>query len=321
MAFINRCLYLLCAPKFVLKSAHNSGLILIAVLGVTGLVAVFMTLQMTNLNQSTTRLSAITESQQLKYNSYSAINLAAEVLIRDFNKNTSDGAGDNWHNYRTWKSFPLEDGSTLAIKVQDASGLFNLNDLRTSKDEHLKRLRKLLRYNNLNPNLAGAIADWVDGNRIASAYGGQEDNYYKLIGNNQVTRKTLGEQSYHIADLQGVWNLTEPELMKLAEITTTLEVNNYKNVNSLDPMFLRTLYPSANYSSHAQYIASDKYKDVNDFLNNIGEEENAKYTRFSLSSMHFLLHLQVKSGTMVRKAIALLERNNEQIKIRSLWWH
>lgn len=150
-----------------------NGLVLIAVLGLTALIALFMTINLSETQVSSQRLAHILENQQLRYNAYSSINLAREILDRDANKNTYDGYGDNWYNYRNWTDFTMEDGSVLSIKVNDATGLYDLNTLKGLYTGELERFRKFLQYHKLNPNLAGAIADWIDSDSRPNKFGGK----------------------------------------------------------------------------------------------------------------------------------------------------
>lgn len=295
-----------------------NGLVLIAVLGLTALIALFMTINLSTTQVSSQRLSHILETQQLRYNAYSTINLAREILTRDLNKNTYDGVGDNWYHYRNWTDFTMEDGSILSLKVRDATGLYNLNSLVGLHSGELIRFRNFLRYHGLNPNLAGAIADWVDSDSRTNTFGGKESNYYKL---QTPSLKSPNSKISTAAELQGIWNLSKEDLDKLADITVSLPNHRFINVNNLEEMYFRSLFPDGSIGAHLRQSRSKKYETVNKFLDTIGTKKTPNDLNLSLLSPYFLLQLKVKSGTMEVRANALLERTNNQTIIRSLWWH
>lgn len=123
------------------------------------------------------------------------------------------------------------------------------------------------------------------------------------------------------ADLQGIWNLSKEELDKLAEITTFLPTYNYVNVNTLEEMYFRSLFPEGSVGAQLRQSSSKKYASINEFFENIGTKKIPEGVNLTMLSSYFLLQLRVKSGTMELKANALLQRSNNETKIRSLWWH
>lgn len=108
----------------------------------------------------------------------SAEDFAKVVLQDDFRKNKNDSFKDDWAQQGA--AFPIE-GGMLTGTISDLQGKFNINNLAVVGKPHpwdVVRLRKLLELNDLSPNLANAIIDWLDQDDQPTFPDGAEDVDY-----------------------------------------------------------------------------------------------------------------------------------------------
>ncbi len=105
--------------------------------------------------------------------------LAMVSLNEDFKEsNKTDGYSDVWA--LEIPPFPVEGGQVTG-RVIDLQGLFNLNSIYKNGKQDLTgypRFQALLRYFQLDPEIAQAALDWVDPDSNATGTYGAEDDYY-----------------------------------------------------------------------------------------------------------------------------------------------
>jgi general secretion pathway protein K len=105
--------------------------------------------------------------------------LAMISLNEDFKEsNKTDGYSDVWA--LEIPPFPVEGGQVTG-RVIDLQGLFNLNSIYKNRKQDTvgyPRFQALLRYFQLDPEIANAALDWVDPDTNASGAYGAEDDYY-----------------------------------------------------------------------------------------------------------------------------------------------
>ena len=104
---------------------------------------------------------------------------AAQVLVRDLDDGRVDTRADIWALPLPPQDVP---GGRISASLRELNGCFNVNNLAVD-DATLaglwrERLRRLLGALELDPALAGAIADWIDGDGHADPGGGAEDAAY-----------------------------------------------------------------------------------------------------------------------------------------------
>jgi len=102
------------------------------------------------------------------------IDFGRRVLLEDAKQNDkADTLKEDWH--RGIPPVPVENGTVSGL-IDDAQGLYNLNN--AVDKTHIAQLRRLLEILNLQPDLANAVADWVDGDTETRFPGGAEDLDY-----------------------------------------------------------------------------------------------------------------------------------------------
>jgi len=153
--------------------------VLMAMLVVTlGTVIAVNLMWISSLDQRRTA-AALASEQSLLY-LQGAEAWVAEILRQDqIESNESDHLGETW----AIEIPPLPvDGGLISGRIEDLQGRFNLNNLVTPQgqvDELAKRqFERLLATLQLDPGLAGAVIDWLDGDSEPSFPTGGEDGTY-----------------------------------------------------------------------------------------------------------------------------------------------
>ena len=120
---------------------------------------------------------------------------AADFLRKDKQDTQTDHLGENWA--RPLPPLPV-DGGSVAGRLEDLQGRFNLNSLLfpdgTVNAEAVKQLERVLAMLGLEPGWATAMADWIDGDANPGFPDGAEDSVYTgrsppyLAANMPITR-------------------------------------------------------------------------------------------------------------------------------------
>jgi len=134
---------------------------------------------------------------------------------------------------------PIEDEYAF-LSITDESGKVNVNKLVTDKgypdDRWIAIFTRLLTRLELDPNLAGALLDWIDPNSEPST-GGAEESHYRSLDN---PRGVKNARLDSIDELLLVKGFTPKILGKLRE-HVTLWSGPALNINTATPMALAAL--------------------------------------------------------------------------------
>lgn len=120
---------------------------------------------------------------------------AADVLQRDEQESQGDNFTENWA--RPLPPLPIE-GGTVAGRLEDLQGRFNLNNLvfadGTTNPDAVLQLARILTWLDLEPTWASMMADWIDEDTQPGFPDGAEDSVYTgqnppyLAANMPITR-------------------------------------------------------------------------------------------------------------------------------------
>ena len=136
----------------------------------------------------------------------------------------------------------------LAVYISDEMGKFNLNNLRDKNGAvnavQLAVLQRLFVALEIDPQLAVAVADWVDADISSSGSVNTEDLGY-------ANRPTIDGSGYraanqpvaHISELLLVAGFSSQVVEKLKPYISALPVTTGVNVNTASPLLLEALMP------------------------------------------------------------------------------
>jgi general secretion pathway protein K len=141
----------------------------------------------------------------------------------------TDGFSDVWAI--DIPPFPVEGGEVTG-HVIDLQGLFNLNSI--YKNGHVdgladQRFRTLLRYFEIDPQIADAVIDWVDPDITARGTFGAEDDYY--AGLEKPYRPANGPFA-SVSELRMVRGFDVKQFDLLSKVLTVLPAATPINVNT-----------------------------------------------------------------------------------------
>lgn len=170
---------------------------------------------------------------------------ALDVLRRDDAlKADVDSSGDLWSQPLPQTPVP---GGSISGRLIDLNGRFNLNSLlvagQIDREVALPRLQRLLGALELNPQIAEAIADWIDADQAPTS-GGAEDTYYL---SQPLAYRTANAPMVDVTELRRIRGIDEEAYAKLAPLVVALPPDAPLNINtaameqllSLDPRITR----------------------------------------------------------------------------------
>jgi general secretion pathway protein K len=165
-----------------------------------------------------------------------------DALADSLNKPAVDHLGEIWAQI----SPPMDTGyGTLALRIEDDSGRYNLNRLRTAGASERERAGRLFEAVGVDPALIGPLVDWLDRNSTVLPFpqGAENDAYAGLPRPYPVRNGPL--RTFN--ELALVRGFRPADLIHLRRVATVVIGEDQRiNVNTAPPEVLRSLHPSMN---------------------------------------------------------------------------
>jgi general secretion pathway protein K len=168
---------------------------------------------------------------------------AADFLRQDKQETQTDHLGENWA--RPLPPLPV-DGGSVAGRLEDMQGRFNLNNLLfpdgTVNAEAVKQLERILATLDIEPGWATAMADWIDADTNPGFPDGAEDSVYTgqqppyLAANMPITRAS---------EIMALPEFGAERYAKLKPFVTALPVGTPLNVCTASGVVLDSLSENA----------------------------------------------------------------------------
>ncbi|MDD5058209.1 MAG: type II secretion system minor pseudopilin GspK [Sideroxydans sp.] len=248
---------------------------------------------------------------QSRYIAEAGVDWARAVLADDKVSNDYDHAREMWA--MKLPAIPVEDGEVLG-SIVDQQGLFNLNNLVRNgavSAADLARLQKLLSSLSLPPELALALADWMDADNVTMENGGAEDGYYlQLPKPYRAANRPLSE----LSELLWVQGFDAQIIKRLSGFVAVLPEHTPINVNFATAEVLAAVIDGLPLQEARQIVSERKdhpFKTVAEFQQklppNVGQNAAAELT---VSSKYFLVEGHAVQGQGEFFAQALLLRQN-----------
>lgn len=172
---------------------------------------------------------------------------AAQAVLKDDGTRTPtvDSLAELWAT--PYPPYPVGDG-TVALAIQDEGGKINLNALvsnnngKIPQDDYVnQQLRALFTLKGLDPDVVGAIADWLDWDDIPQPRGA-ETSFYRGLDRPYDCKNASIET---LAELHLVKGVTDEVYRAISPYLTVYPIKPsgpYKiNVNTADPIVLQSL--------------------------------------------------------------------------------
>ena len=209
------------------------------------------------------------------------------------------------------------DGAIAAGRLRDEAGLFNVNNLvkddGTQSVADVELLRALLSQLKLNPDLASAVADWIDADDEATLPGGAENATYLARAN---PYRAANQRLLQISELHRVQGFNDEIIGRLSPFITALPGRTRLNINTVPQELLAAAFPAL---ANDDIVALMKYRLATPFTRIDGESGLKSYLKtvpastidkfFDCTSRYFSASIAINNGgTQIRQS-ALLQRS------------
>jgi len=163
----------------------------------------------------------------------------ATILRQDLSETETDHLGELWASQLP--PLPIDGGEVFGT-IEDLQGRFNVNNLIGANGEvdelALAQFQRLLTSLELDPRLAGIVADWLDPNLDAAFPDGAEDPIYTGMTPPYLAANQLLSSTGELAAINGMDKIS---FDTLAPHITALPGRTGINVNTASPFVLQSL--------------------------------------------------------------------------------
>lgn len=245
-----------------------------------------------------------------------AQNYAAILLARDDAK--IDHLGELWA--KPLPPLPVENGM-IAFEVSDAQGRFNLNNLvragAFSKPD-ADVFQRLLTSQGLDPNLSGALRDWLDIGTTVDSPGGAEDTDYLSLPQ---PYRAANQRLQSVDELRLVKGFTAKAVDKLRPYVTALPVDTSVNINTAPDQVLSALFnlPATVLAPLLSNRVNQSFANITDLTNQLPPGTTCPSGLCDIKTGYFLVTIDIRYGRLQRRTEALIERPSGKPAI--VLWH
>jgi general secretion pathway protein K len=242
----------------MIMSKRQQGVAIIMVLLIVAIatsLAAYMAMQQ-NLWQR--QVESQFERAQARQLGAAGIDWARAVLAEDARGNAVDHEKEIWT--LRLPAIPVEGGEVIGA-IEDRQGLFNLNNVASN----VAQFQRLLAVLGLPPDLAPALADWIDADSEPQA-GGAEDGYYLALAQPYRTSNRALVELGELVRIKGFYSRTIESLRAFVSVLPAARTP--VNVNFAPAEVLVAVIEGMTLSDArllVQQRQGQPYKDIADF--------------------------------------------------------
>ena len=251
---------------------------------------------------------------------------AGIILVED--DNDYDGLQDAWA--QPLAPLPIGRGFVRGY-MEDMQARINLNTLLdedgAADQGAVRRFKRLLRILELNPDIADAVVDWMDGDADVSGPWGAEDGYYLGMNPPYVAANRRFRETGELRLVRGVdgnvWHKLKPYVSALPERNTAI------NINTASPPVLAAavrewgspVQASVEAAQWSGRAGKEPFASVGDFYRAAGLEYDSEEPPAGLDvrSSYFLARTRVDAGNARRRTATLYQRAGERARVLGHW--
>jgi general secretion pathway protein K len=289
---------------------RQSGVAIVLAMGVVALAAISATAMMVTQSTWSRHNELGTDHVQARALLQVGVDWTRAVLGDDRRSSSVDTLGEPWA--LRLPPIPVENG-TLAGRIEDQQGRFNLNNLvRDGKlnPAQLAHFQALLSILGLPSALGDALVDWIDADDLPYSQGGAEDEFY------------LGLPSPHLAANQPLMDVAELALVRgfndsvrarLRPFVAALPAFAAVNVNTAAPEVISAVVDGLDLDGARALVEKRErsyFRDHADFLSRLPSGARAANGDIGFGSDYFLVQLRVTVGDTQARSEALLARTD-----------
>lgn len=289
--------------------AGQRGAVVIVAMLIVALAATSASMLLQQQDMSIRQLEAARDYEQARWFLNGGAHWARVILRADARMNTVDHAGELWAT--GLPPTEIEQGR-LSGDIRDQQGLFNLNNLvrdGKSSGHDIAALKRLLQTIGLRPDLADAIADWIDTDSDLQSPEGAEDEYYLRLA---APYRAANQPLSGIEDLIRVRGCDAAVIARLRPFATALPRRTPVNVNTAPPEVLAAIVEGLTLPE-ALVLASGRsaayFRGRDDFRTRLPRTElNVNNEDISVDSQFFLVRGRATVGKADLRMRLLLQR-------------
>ncbi len=243
--------------------------------------------------------------------------LAKALLLRDLRQGEAGPAVD--HLGEPWaaplKTFALDEGGELRVRIEDLSGRFNLNSLvREGRLDRVafERFQRLLRRLNIGAPYAGRLRDWLDFDEQVSVVNGAEDNDYLLL---KPPYRAANRPLADVSELRLLLGMREQDYRLLLPYVSALPPEAALNVNTASALVLSSLAEELSPDVVLALVAARGargFRTLEEFFAQLGPAaQHVKARKLAVGSQFFQVISEVEMGTRRQVLVSLLQRGGD----------
>lgn len=289
---------------------RQGGVAIVLAMGVVALAAIAATAMM------------VTQSTWSRHNELGADHIQAQALLQvgvdwtrallsdDRRSSNVDTLGEPWA--LRLPPIPVENG-TLAGRIEDQQGRFNLNNLvRDGKlvPAQLAYFQTLLSILGLPPALGDALVDWIDADDLPYSQGGAEDAFYLALPSPHLA---ANQPLMDVAELALVRGFNHSVRLRLRPFVAALPVFTAVNINTAAPEVISAVVDGLDLDGARALVEKrdrSHLRDHADFLSRLPSGARTAPADIAFSSDYFLVQLRVTVGDAQARSDALLARTD-----------
>lgn len=222
------------------RPKHQQGVAIISALLVVMLAASIAAFLLAQQSQALTRTARATERAQAALYAAPTIDWARAALFQLQKSTPRVDLGQQWA--QGLAAIPI-DGAMAAGALRDDGGLFNLNNLvknGVGSPPDIAIFRALLTALKLNPDLADAVADWIDGDEQPGGVGGAENSTYLSLPN---PYRAANRNLLQVDELRRVRGFDDAIVNRLRPFVSALPIRTPININTAPQEVLTAMFP------------------------------------------------------------------------------
>lgn len=287
---------------------RERGIAVVLAMGVVALAAMAAAAIMVSQSTWARQVELTTDHIQARAVLLAGADWARAVLADDRRLGNVDHLGEPWA--LKLPPLPVENGELLG-QIEDQQGAFNLNNLVSQGKINLAQLahfRSLLANLGLPPELADALADWIDADVQPQPRDGAEDAYYLSLDPPYVT---ANQPLIDVAELALVRGFDENVRARLQRYVSALPVSTTVNVNTAPAEVIAAVVEGLDVGGAQLMVAQRErayFSSSGDFVQRLPPGMQAAAGDIGVSSNYFMATLRVSIGGAQARGKALLAR-------------
>ena len=253
---------------------------------------------------------------------------AKSLLARDLKDDNKNGGTDNL--FEDWaQPLPVTfiEGGTIAGRINDLQGRFNLNNLYIAnrddlnevnqQQEYVIMFKRLLGILDIQEPITPAIVDWVDADTDVTFPGGAEDEAYL---SRELSYRAANRRMSSISELLLVEGVTYEIYEKLRPFISVMPEKTTINVNTAEAEIIAALSSQLNPAEGATIVEdrTEAFKDIDDFFDatsGLATDQNQYQLEvtplISVTSQYFQINASVQIDNINSKLTSSLKRHTD----------